>query len=95
MVTALELDHHVDREDLAAIGAGRALVEPALDHHEQAGEAHAAERPQRDPHQRVHRSAMSSTTEAAIAAQTAKVRMCPTRRTMCGMLRQPTTKPAE
>ena len=40
-------------------------------------------------------STMSRTTDAAIAAQTAKVRMCPTRRTMCGMLRQPIMKPAE
>ena len=49
-----EVDHHVDRQDLAAIDAGGALVEPALDHHEQAGEADAAERAQRDPHDGMH-----------------------------------------
>ena len=40
-------------------------------------------------------SAMSSTIDAAIAAHTANVRMWPTRRTMYGIHRQPTMKPAE
>ena len=40
-------------------------------------------------------SGITSTPDAAIAAQTANARMWPTRRTMYGMLRQPTMKPTE
>jgi hypothetical protein len=82
-------------EDGAARPAFGAVVEPALDTHEDARDAKPVDQSQHAPKQRMREQRIGERARRQQRDEAAKARICPTRRTISPALSEPITSPAK